>query len=71
MHKNQITVAVECFEGNKPIKYQVYVDANNFYEALAAASKITLDKYLVQTKQSLPSFGRVEVYRGESEEEDK
>lgn len=70
MRKNQITIKVERFGdqvperlrelGNKSMRFNVYCDSNNIYEALAGAYAQVLDE--LQKDVDLPSFGARETY---------
>ena len=60
MRRNQVSISIERFgdeapDSSKQITIQVYADANNIYEALAAAYYEALDA--IQEDQPLPSFG--------------
>ena len=60
MRKNQVSINIERFNEEAPgdsrhMTIRVYADANNVYEALAAAYYAALDA--IQEDQSLPSFG--------------
>lgn len=63
MRRNQISIHVERFgdqapEGAKKQSISVYADANNVFEALAAAYYRLMEE--IQMDQAVPSFGRVE-----------
>lgn len=63
MRRNQISIHVERFgdqapEGAKKQSVSVYADANNIFEALAAAYYRLMEE--IQKDQTVPSFGRIE-----------
>lgn len=63
MRRNQVTMGLERFgdqtpEGSQRQHISVYADANNVWEAIAAAFVRLTEE--IQRDQPLPSFGRVE-----------
>lgn len=65
MRKNQVSVKIERFGDQVPehlngdsLEIEVYADANNIYEALAAAYGKVLEE--ITKYESLPSFGCAE-----------
>ena len=64
MRKNQVSIKIERFGDQVPeqlngdsLEISVYADANNIYEALAAAYSKVLEE--IKKHEKLPSFGCV------------
>lgn len=71
MRTNQVSISIERFLdkeelGIKDLHINVYADANNVYEALAAAYFETLQQLQNEGGIGLPKFGRREHYPSRS-----